>query len=219
VAGEPHGVEDVRDVLLAVNDHDPGIGQGGGHGSDVGGERVAAVRAGQQQGRDGDPGRPRGIEGHPGDGPELADDRGRGRDPGRPGGLGPEGGDLRLGHPHDLAEHGLDDRVVVPLGQQRVQPLANPRGELAGRRVGGRPTLVQDQPPDAGGQGRRAERAQPAEGVAVQVDRGPAGRRDRVDHGGDVFELPGRVVDGAVAAGAAAAPVQGVDGRVGLQVR
>jgi hypothetical protein len=32
VAGEPLGVEDVRDVLLALQDHDPGVGQGGGHG-------------------------------------------------------------------------------------------------------------------------------------------------------------------------------------------
>ncbi len=93
-----------------------------------------------------------------------------------------------------------------------------PGGSWRARGVGGRPPLVEDEPPDVGGQRRPAERAQPAEGVAVQVDRGPGGLRDRVDHGGDVLELALDGVAGRVAAGAAAAPVQGVDGGVGLQV-
>jgi len=86
-----------------------------------------------------------------------------GGDAGRPGGLGPEGGDLRLRHPHDLAEHGLHDRVAVPLGQQGVQPLGGPRGKFAGGGVGGRPALVEDQPSEVGGEDRPAEGAQPAE--------------------------------------------------------
>ena len=54
--------------------------------------------------------------------------------------------------------------------------------------------------------------------MTVHVDRRPGGLRDRVDHGGDVLELARQLVAGGVAAGAAAPPVEGMDGGVRLQV-
>ena len=212
-AGDQLGGEDVGDVPLAVEDPDAGVGQRGGHGRDVGRERVVAVRAGQQQGRHGDPRRLPGVEGHLGMARSSRTIVGA---------AATRAGHAGCARRAVISASGISTtsrNIVSTTASRSPRPAARPaaRRRPGSSRARGRraATLVEDEPPDVGGQRRPAERAQPAEGVAVQVDRGPGGLRDRVDHGGDVLELARQVVAGRVAAGAAAAPVQGVDGACG----
>jgi hypothetical protein len=194
-------------------------GQRGRDGLGIGLYVVGAVAADQHEGGHGDRRRLLGIEPCRFLGPGLPGDGVGGGDACLPGGQAAIDGELLLGHPDDLSEEGLQDSLPVPLGEQCVQPLldAGRQCQLVG--VRGRPPLIQHEPADIRSQRCTAERAQPAEGVAEHVDRGPGGLGDRVDHGGDVLELPRHAIVGRVTAGAAAAAVQRVDGRVRLQVR
>ena len=120
-------------------------------------------------GGSGPPAADRGPPGAPG----AADDRGRGGDLRRPGRLGLQGGQLRLGHPHALPEHRLDDRASwSPPASSASRRSATLGGSpCPAGSAGGQP--VEHELPDVGGQCRPTERAQPAEGVAVHVDRRP----------------------------------------------
>ena len=126
--------------------------------------------------------------------------------------------DLRLRHQHDLAEHRLHDGVAVALGQQRVQPPAEARG--AGPRAGRRRAAT----PRRGRACRRWRSASPRRTRTARRRSGRTGRprtrrprRPRRPRRRRP-RTRARGVAGRVTAGAAAAPVHGVDGDVGLQV-
>lgn len=116
-----------------------------------------------------------------------------------------EGAQLLFGHHQEVTEERLDDHLVITLGQGRVHALFDSRRQGVHFGVRGRPSLVKHEPADVGGQRRRAERAEAAVRVAVDVNTGPGGLRDRVDHGDDVLELARQVVVRSVAAAAASA--------------
>jgi hypothetical protein len=113
-----------------------------------------------------------------------------GGDAPRPRRMCAEGGQLLVGQLHDPAKDDLQGRFPFALREQPLDPVQQLGGRGQGVGLDREPAPVEDEAPDARRQRGRTERAQSAVGVAVHVDGRAGNRRDRVDHGANVLELP-----------------------------
>ena len=140
--GENRGNEDVRDVLLALEDHYTRVGQRVGHSLDLCLVGIGALFTDEKDHRHGDLRCRLWIERGLRLGAALSGDRVRGCDAPRPRGVRPEGREILLGHQLEVAEQRLHDRVAIALGQERVHALLDFYGQSEHCRVRDGPSLI-----------------------------------------------------------------------------
>ena len=155
-------------------------------------------------------------------GPQLADrrvDRRRAAGPDR---VGPEGGEIRLRHPDDVAHERGERFVPIARGDERRDPPDRARVLLVATLGSRRRALVADDAPEVGRPKRRAERDPAAVRVPDDVDRPARFGRDRVHDRGEVVELAldrVRLAGRSVIGRAPPAAIDGVERVAGGQQR
>ena len=144
--------------------------------------------------------------------PELARDGVGGSHAVRPLRLPTKMLDVRIGQANQMPVRGDEERFPLPGVEERVEFVEETGRQQLHNLPAGR--FEEHQPPDAVGQGRRAEREAPTAGAAVHVHRRSHIVRDSLNNGGDVLALPDPVVLRMVPARSPSTPVDRVNRKV-----
>ena len=193
-----------RLVTYAGHADDARVGERPAHEADARDtERLGALLAREQHGRERQPVEPRRVEPVLRHGAYLAWQRVGGGDERRPGPACAQRRQLGGRQPDHLGHHRLDHPIAIACREGRFDPADEARRDGEAERW-----LVEEERPQVVGAERRLEGADRAVRVPEQRDR-PG---DRVDDRGDVFSLAVDRVPGGIAALPASAPVDRVDG-------